>query len=110
MGFFSWDCIECGHPMLSFHAYNKINKWMNDVIVHESTGSVLVGKYDGYGRVDDRQINWEKSEPCCRHYDCWVAAGKPGYTKASEQSRDQGYFFGNKDHNMKRPKVKKNGK
>ena len=56
MGFFSWNCKACGHPMLSAHAINKINGWMSEIVVvtkHFSNGKerIFSGEYDGYGRV-----------------------------------------------------------
>ena len=111
MGFFSWNCVECGHPMLSVYAVNEINAWMMDVVVHEKNGTVLRGEYDGYGRVGDREIRmeWEDHEetalPCCRHKACWEKAGKPGYVRGSDGSDDQGYFFNEGAHTMEKPKV-----
>jgi hypothetical protein len=100
MGFFSWDCKGCGHPMLSRHATNKINEWMNDVVVLEKSGNAYMGKYDGYGRVGNAEI--QTHGPCCWHKACWEKAGKPEYSEASEMSEDQGYFFGD-EHDMKEP-------
>ena len=111
MGFFSWNCNECKHPMLSAYAVNDINSWMTNVVVIEAhTGSVLKGEYDGYGRVDDHDIrlgewrdnsNLEK-EPCCYHEACWTKAGKPTTYTPSTHADDQGYFFDN-EHDMEAP-------
>ena len=109
MGLFSWDCNECGHPMLSEYATNRKNDWMNDVVVIESNGGILKGSYDGYGRVDTRDITFGISgheftdEPCCYHSACWEKAGEPTEYKPSQSSADQGYFFDEGDHNMECP-------
>jgi hypothetical protein len=110
MGFFSWNCKECDHPMLSEYAVSSINKWMNDVVVIEHSGGVLKGSYDGYGRVDGRDIRYGPwvdhvctNEPCCYHRSCWEVAGKPDEYSPSESSSDQGYFFGPDAHAMRDP-------
>ena len=110
MGLFSWDCKECEHPMLSLHATNHINEWMNEVVVIEHNGGILEGSYDGYGRVgnDDIRIgptvNDEfTNEPCCYHRSCWEKAGEPTAYSPSLGSDDQGYFFDDGDHDMSDP-------
>ncbi len=60
MGFSSWDCYECGHPLLSTHATNRINRWMNEGVVITRTGRMIFGDYDGYGRLDGEDINPEE--------------------------------------------------
>ena len=102
MGFYSWDCKVCGHPMLSVYALEDKNEWMNHVVVIEEDGSILQGEYDGYGRVDDEDI--ESYKPECYHEHCWELAGKPTkYTKGSRSARDQGYFFPDDHHNIEPP-------
>ena len=104
MGFFSWNCKGCGHPMLSEYSSNEGNKWMEQVVVIEGEGSILTGEYDGYGNVNDRAIDWSEEHECY-HRACWEKAGKPiDYTEASQSSEDQGYFFDDGDHDMKEPK------
>lgn len=109
MGFFSWDCRECGHPMLSKYATNHINNWMRDVVVVEHDGNVVKGEYDGYGRVGGRELRygpWEDgtllNEPGCWHKACWELAGKPTDYEPSPMSEDQGYFFDD-EHDMEQP-------
>lgn len=108
MGFFSWNCRGCGHPMLSEYATNETNEWMRDVVVLEKSGNVYTGKYDGYGRVGGAEIHiqWENSKllngPCCWHKACWEKAGKPEYDEQSKMSDDQGYFFDD-EHDMEEP-------
>ena len=106
MGLFSWDCKACDHPMLSEYATNHINQWMNDVVVIEHDGAIFTGKYDGYGRVGERDIrittvNHEfVNEPCCYHRSCWDKAGSPTEYSPSLGSDDQGYFFDEGEHDM----------
>ena len=103
MGFFSWNCNECKHPLLSIYAVNSINSWMQEAVVIEAnTGRFMRGTYDGYGRVDGREIDFDQ-DPCCYHEACWLKADKPGYTQASEMAEDQGYFFDD-EHNIDPPR------
>ena len=116
MGFFSWDCRDCGHPMLSSWATNETNGWMQDVAVIQSDGARLRGLYDGYGRVISHFspntlieicnpiLHPGYGDPECWHAACWGLAGEPTtYTEGSEMSEDQGYFFGD-EHNIERPR------
>ena len=102
MGFFSWNCNSCGHPMLSSYATNDINRWMRDVFVIEKGVSILKGEYDGYGRVDGHEMNY--SGNCVYHEACWEKAGKPlEWDHPSEDAADQGFFFNDPTHDMSRP-------
>jgi len=116
MGFFSWDCRECGHPMLSQWSINNTNNWMQHVVVIDSSGVVLKGIYDGYGRVvpisdestagyriNNGLLDGGYQDPECWHRACWEIAGKPTeYTEPSTSPRDQGFFFED-EHNMEKP-------
>lgn len=110
MGFFSWDCVECGHPALSPKAVNnnKINLWMTQVVVHHDR-HVYRGEYDGYGEVVGALGGLDlvdlDGEACLRHQACWEVQGKPGYSKPSRSSADQGFFFEDPDHAMARPQT-----
>lgn len=135
MGFFSWECKGCGHPMLSEHATNHINGWMEQVVEIRKDGSELVGHYDGYGVIktliwpepppritssgearlwaiarwrlenkpDPTDVQVESSEPCLWHYACWHLAGEPHVYSPSKMADDQGYFFGDGDHDLPDP-------
>ena len=102
MGFFSYNCNSCQHPMLSEYATNPINDWMRQVVVIEEDGTILLGEWDGYGRVDQDMVA-DPMEVCCYHFSCWLIEGKPLEYKPSLNAPDQGYFFGN-EHNMPEPK------
>lgn len=114
MGFFSWNCKECGHPLISHWRTNKVNKWMRDAVVITQRGSIIKGEYDGYGRLDGVDITldlvWNKhgraiNNPACYHKACWEKAGRPDkYGKGSKMSADQGYFFDEGEHDMEEPK------
>ena len=113
MGFFSWNCRGCGHPLLSQWATNRVNDWMREAVVVESEGRVIEGTYDGYGRLDGQEINHQYSrtdteykEPGCWHRACWVKAGKPTDYAPSESSSDQGYFFEAGAHDMEEPRTR----
>ena len=112
MGFFSWNCKRCGHPMLSPWSCNKINSWMIDVAVIESDGRVLKGEYDGYGRVGAVDINIDliyqddgpDQDPDCYHQACHEMEGQPTtYAGGSDNAPDQGFFFGKGSHDMACP-------
>jgi hypothetical protein len=103
MGFYSWDCKVCGHPMLSGHASNSTNNWMEDVVVVTTRGKVMEGNYDGYGRVDGEEINAMSSgaQPACYHEHCWKHVGSPTkWDKGSVNSKDQGFFFDQDEHDV----------
>lgn len=110
MGFFSWNCRGCEHPLLSRWATNGENGWMQQAVVVEAEGRVLEGTYDGYGRVGGQEINRQHSrtdteykEPGCWHRACWVKAGKPTDYAPSKSSDCQGYFCGECQHDMNEP-------
>ena len=119
MGFFSWKCKGCGHPMINPHTTNKINVWMSNVVII-LRDIILKGEYDGYGRViprdgfpediDDAGDDWYEYEnnlsdhaPDCWHRSCWELAGRPKkYAGESPNADDQGFFF-DEEHNMPDP-------
>ena len=102
MGFFSWKCKRCDHSLLSPYSADGINAWMKEVVVLEKDGSLLRGKYDGYGRVNDREIAWDE-DPECYHLACWKLSGSPiNYTEGSDNAEDQGYFFDH-EHDIPEP-------
>jgi len=103
MGFFSWNCKGCGHPMLCEAAANESkNGWMKDVVAIEKSGSILKGEYDGYGRIGGHEI--EDYEAECYHQHCWEKAGRPTeFTEVSSSASDQGWFFEDGTHNIDPP-------
>lgn len=124
MGFFSYKCRGCDHPLLSNYALSRsgINEWMqNAVVIHKDYGVVAAGFYDGYGRIpatDDVQLARkggapmyeltydEESGDCMEavwHNACYKKAGEPAFDKPSESASDQGYFFKPGDHDMLNP-------
>ena len=108
MGFFSWECNACNHPMLSHWATNEINDWMQEVTVFLPDGERFQGTYDGYGKVTDfkeakgKQL-YSELEPMCFHTACLPDDRAPLEHKPSVNAEDQGYFF-DTEHNMKKPK------
>lgn len=100
MGFFSYNCKVCGHPMLSRGATDEITEWMSEVVALTSNGSVLRGEYDGYGRVDcfdgDDGYGWY-------HAACYEHAGRPAYDGPSASAADQGWFFDDGAHDALPP-------
>jgi hypothetical protein len=111
MGFFSYDCKHCGHPMLSEYATDPgINEWMSEAVVVHGEDPVhhLSGTYDGYGRLSS--ASWDSLEgEVWVHLACWEVAGRPGessYDGGSKGSEDQGYFFNDGDHDLIDPRIK----
>jgi len=66
---------------------------MNEAVLLEPNGNIITGDYDGYGRIDDREVNWETGEPEMWHKKCWENAGKPQYSGESDSAEDQGFFY-----------------
>jgi hypothetical protein len=63
---------------------------LNSGVAILPNGTLLKGKYDGYGKLDGRDLG---DEPEVYHEHCWEAAGKPvNYMEASSPADDQGYF------------------
>ena len=102
MGFFSWNCNECKHPMLSVYATNETNSWMNNVVIVRPGRGPIQGSYDGYGNVGGYEINYHDG-CCCYHEACWAKAGGPTEWIESDEADDQGFFFDDPEHDMKCP-------
>jgi len=114
MGLFSWNCKACRHPLLAPFNTDSVNAWMNDGVAILPSGSILMGSYDGYGRLDDHDINSETvygdegevtGEPRVFHKKCWEVLGCPKEwgDGSSQSSADQGHFFNPEDHNVAEP-------
>jgi hypothetical protein len=104
MGFFSKLCESCGHSLLSIYAANDINQWMTTVVAVLKNGSVIHGKYDGYGRIDDFDVIADH-DATVWHRACWEVAGKPtDYRGNSTWADDQGYFFSD-EHDVPDPRL-----
>lgn len=107
MGFFSYNCKECGHPLLSQGATDPgINDWMVEAVVLTGEGSRILGEYDGYGRVGDYEIDYGE-DVACLHRACWEVAEKPEYEKygsPSDSASDQGFFF-DCEHDLIDPRI-----
>lgn len=95
MGFFSVNCLGCGHSLRSYAAHGA-GHWTTFAVVLPRSGKRLAGEYDGYGRVgnhEDRVVGLEDAS--AYHRACWMVLGQPsGYTVRSEDASDQGYFVG----------------
>jgi hypothetical protein len=115
MGFFSWNCKGCGHPLLSSYAAHDNNLWMVSGVAITKRGRLHRGGYDGYGRLNgvriDLDVYWSKRtgtsscNPDCYHRACWLIMGQPlQYKGGSENASDQGYFFDPDEHNVDEPK------
>ncbi len=101
MGFFSQDCRECGESVISPYDMPAGMEWQNEAVAITPHGSVLIGPYDGYGRIeyapnidmDDDRFDIGEDNTVFHRW-CWEQAGKPTeYRGPSEGSSDQGYFY-----------------
>ncbi len=114
MGFFSWNCKGCGHPLLSGYATNGANGWMVSGVAITKRGRLHRGGYDGYGRLVGVEIGGgvrytstgvSSGDPDCYHLACWQILGEPmRYRGGSESAADQGFFFEPGDHDVAEPK------
>ena len=97
MGLFSWNCKKCEHSIKS--PYNLPTGWgyMNECVLLENDGTIIIGDYDGYGRIEGEhgvyEINWGDSEPELWHKKCWDNEDSPAFSGESEYSSDQGFFY-----------------
>ena len=92
MGFFSWNCKGCGASIKAPYNLPKAIAWHNDAVCVLEFGSIIVGPYDGYGRVKGMEIN-DSDNAAWWHKKCWDEAGNPDFTSASQYAQDQGYFY-----------------
>lgn len=100
MGLFSQDCNACDESIKSPYDLPEGIAWQNEAVVFLPNGSMVIGKYDGYGRitVDDGVVVEDAigfdSKATVYHRRCWDAHGRPvGYQGPSRDSADQGFFY-----------------
>jgi hypothetical protein len=96
MGFFSYNCLGCGHSIRSANARHA-PQWMIATTQVLPLGQPIQGYYDGYGRIvtdADREIAVEVfgGEAGLYHTACWELSGRPGFTRRSRRAGDQGFF------------------
>jgi hypothetical protein len=96
MGLFSWDCKKCGRSIRHWGSTTVVSRWMAQAVCLMPNGSVVIGTYDGYGRLDSAEgqttVNRGEEHPCMYHKSCWELAGRPGYSGPSILAADQGHF------------------
>lgn len=91
MGFFSWNCKKCGKSIRSPYSIDENTEWMCEAVALLENGSILMGEYDGYGRINDMSVS--EMRPTMYHHKCWIADGKPEYSGESAHAEDQGFFI-----------------
>ena len=115
MGLFSANCEQCSNPILPTFNTSEINDWMSLGVAVAKNGHVTLGRYDGYGRLEDLDGvvhdagvgGWtaDKSGPAVWHYACWQIAGSPTEWRGeSASSPDQGHFFEEGTYDIPEPK------
>tara|TARA_S200002703_G_C3781584_1_gene240830 strand:- start:765 stop:1058 length:294 start_codon:yes stop_codon:yes gene_type:complete len=97
MGFFSWNCKGCGESIKAPCDIPKTMMWQNYCVVLLPNGSVIIGSYDGYGRVEGWE--YEDGEHEMWHKQCWHSADKPSYSGPSQHASDQGFFYDDPEGN-----------
>lgn len=92
MGYASYDCAHCGHPILDPGWTTRfVNDWMSKGVILLEDGSRIIGTMDDEAHTLGR-FDWGDlyGEPMVfAHFACWREAGKPeydGYAKPSEHS------------------------
>ncbi len=90
MGFFSWNCKECGKSIRSEYSTCKYDEWMKFAVAKTAGGKTFIGEYNGYGRMDG--ISLTEREFTLYHNHCWENAGRPEYQGLAENAEDQGFF------------------
>jgi len=97
MGFFSWNCKHCNHSIKSDYGLPEEYHYMREAVLLLPSGSIIIGHYDGYGRITDEAGCETEIDFCGRpelwHRKCWEQAGKPSYTGESDHANDQGFFY-----------------
>jgi len=109
MGLFSWQCKRCDSSIISPYAMSEVNKWENDAVVILENGTLIIGEYDGYGRMEVAQDVIEfyngSEKLTMYHKACWDVLGQPSaYAGESPYADDQGHFFDESTHNSPPPK------
>ena len=91
MGMSSYNCRHCGLSIRSQQGGYK--DWMEHAVVVTKRGEVMLGQYDGYGRVggfDHANYNYGEGF-AMYHEDCYEFLGKPEFDGESVGAGDQGW-------------------
>jgi hypothetical protein len=93
VGFFSYDCKGCGHPLM-YGVYNmtRQNYWMVEAVMLQPKKKPVIGHYNGYGIIGGHDMNesHDYRRPEVYHRACWHALGKPKFKGPSNRSECQG--------------------
>lgn len=99
MGFFSWNCKGCNESIKAPYSIPESITWQNDAVCLLENGSIMLGRYDGYGSLDSGfEVQWEDAIEWW-HQQCWEKADKPKFTGASTHADDQGFFYNDPEGN-----------
>lgn len=98
MGYFSVECLGCGHSLRSQEACESQSRWMTKAVAITPTGACVRGEYDGYGSILSPRTREGEGllgyEPVAAyHVACWVLLGQPrNEERLSQGAHDQGFF------------------
>jgi len=93
MGFFSWNCKQCGESIKAPYDVPEGMEWQNDCVLVREDKDPLIGEYDGYGRIDGFDLTGLPGDPELWHENCWMNEERPLYTGPSDYADDQGFFY-----------------
>tara|TARA_R110002153_G_scaffold132597_2_gene281622 strand:- start:3454 stop:3780 length:327 start_codon:yes stop_codon:yes gene_type:complete len=100
MGFYSYNCKGCNSSLKAPYGVPEALAWQNTaVLVDPTDGTAIVGKYDGYGRLEGAYDVEFDDSPIVWHARCYHDASpqEKGDLTPSEDARDQGYFYDDED-------------
>jgi len=79
------------------YAITKETAWLNECVALFQDGTVIYGDYDGYGRVNDYEIDYHTPVDF-QHKRCWEKNGSPiHFETASTDAKGQGHFYDDGD-------------
>lgn len=101
MGFFSKKCAVSKIPVMSSYVGAPV---LSDVVALTPNGSVVRGTYDGYGRINGEDIDFESVKLVLAPFYTGQTYGELG---KSPWDDGQGYFYGDDEVDGYRARVQK---
>jgi hypothetical protein len=105
--------MACDKSLLSdMAAKGQDFAWMSQVVIAPRDYPLIVGEYDGYGRVlgptgqvdEIIDLEYNGSGFSAWHRRCWERVGRPKHYKGqAPAAKDQGWFFDDEDYKGTEP-------